>query len=155
MDEQLAKNKNSKYFIFQGQTEKIKMPAYRHPKDPRMFIPMVYLDDRVIPNAKFYCEAMWYLPGDNPWKVNGKAPRNGVDEHTHPFGELIGFFGFNYDNIHDLGAEVELWIDGKQYILKESFVAFVPPGIKHCPLNIRNIVRPLMHLTAGPAQRYE
>ncbi len=150
LDEQLAKNKNSKHFVFSDKTD-LKLPPWRHALDPNFVKRMVYLDSEVVPGADFYCEAMWFLPGRPAPKPGEKT---GVQEHTHPYGELIGFFGFNYENIHDLGAEVEIWIDGKQHIIKETFVAYVPPGVKHCPLHLRNIVRPVMHLTAGPAGMY-
>jgi hypothetical protein len=150
LDEQLAKNKNAKYFVFSDKAG-LKVPSWiKNPKAASVRR-MVYLDSEVVPEARFYCKAMWFLPGH---PANLAKGQNEVEEHVHDYGELIGFFGFNYDNIHDLGAEVEFWIDGVQHLIKETFVAYVPPGVKHCPLNVRNIVRPLMHLTAGPTQMY-
>jgi hypothetical protein len=151
LDEQLAKNKNAKYFVF-GDKADLKLPAWRHTLDPRWAKRMVYLDSEVVPGADFYCETIWFLPG-RPLPKPGE--KHGVQEHTHPYGELIGFFGFNYENIHNLGAEVEIWIEGIKYNVKETFVAFIPPGVKHGPLSIRNIIRPVMHLTAGPSKMYD
>jgi len=151
LEEQLAKNQNSKYFVFSDKTN-LKMAAWQKKQDPQWVKRMVYLDSEVVPGAEFYCEAMWFLPG-KPAPLPGE--RGGIQEHTHPYGELLGFFGFNYDDIHDLGAEVELWIDGQKHIIHETFVAYVPPGVKHCPLSVRNIIRPVMHLTAGPAKMYD
>jgi len=150
LDEQLAKNKNAKYFVF-GDKQNLSLPVWRKPLNPEIVRRMVYLDDEVVPEAEFYCSAMWFLPGKPASTVGDKVD---LEEHRHSFGELIGFFGFNYENIHDLGAEVEIWIDGIQYIIKETFVAFVPPGVRHGPVSIRNIVRPVMHLNAAPARKY-
>ena len=68
---------------------------------------------------------------------------------------MIAFMGTNPDDIHDLGGEVELWIDGEQNIIDKSFVAYVPPGVVHCPLVIRRIDRPIFHFTAGPGRMYQ
>ena len=72
-----------------------------------------------------------------------------------PFPELIGFFGTNEEDIHDLCGQVELWIDGKQNFIEKSFVAIIPAGVEHCPLSIRRIDRPIFHFTAGPGKMYE
>ena len=145
LDNQLAKNTNAKYFIFKDKPNP-KSSAYDITPDIKNVRKMVRLGDDVVQGAEFFCEAVWLLPGQSPFK-------NEIEAHTHAFGELIGFFGFNYENVHDLGAEVELWIDGQQHLLKETFVAFIPPGIVHGPLNICNIVRPVMYLTAGPVKK--
>jgi len=152
LDEQLAKNKNAKYFIF-GDKPSPKPPLHEIALDPERVRKMVRLGSDVVPEAEFYCEAMWLLPGQDASQTGSQKPRHGTESHTHDFGELIGFFGFNYDDVHNLGAEVEFWIDGKQQIINETFVAFIPPGVKHGPLSIRKIVRPLMHLTAGPIKK--
>lgn len=65
--------------------------------------------------------------------------------HTHPYDELIGFAGINPDDLHDLGGEAELWMGDEQYFINNSFMVFVPKGLKHCPLVIRNIKRNIFH----------
>jgi hypothetical protein len=107
-----------------------------------------------VPGAKFYAEALWFWPRQNsPTPRPGEEP--GVKPHTHPFPEMIAFFGTNPDDIHDLCGEIELWIDGEQHIITKSFVAFIPAGVVHCPLKIRRIDRPIFHFTAGPGKVYE
>jgi hypothetical protein len=150
----MAEKKNAKYFVFQDKPN-LKLPSYRHPMDPKTSHRLVYLDSETVPGAKFYCEAVWLLPGERSQPKQGSKTGNRVEAHSHPFGELMGFFGFNYDNIHDLGAEIELWIDGEKHVITESFSAFIPAGIVHCPLNIRNIVRPIFHFSAGPCELYQ
>ncbi len=95
---------------------------------------------------------MWILPG-----FGGKPDSNNPNfyqEHAHDFGELICFYGFNFENIMELGAEIELWIDGQKQVIKESFTAFVPAGIKHGPLTIRDVKRPIVHLIACDTGSY-
>jgi hypothetical protein len=91
---------------------------------------------------------MWILPGS-------AKPLTQYDSHTHSWGELIGFFGFNYDDIQDLGAEIEFTVDNEKKIITKSFAAFVPAGIQHGPLIIRNVVRPIFHFMSGPTQKYK
>ena len=48
----------------------------------------------------------------------------------------------------------ELWLDGEKHIFTKSFAAYVPAGMKHCPLISRRIERPIFHFTVGPGKRY-
>ena len=84
----------------------------------------------------FHINCAWISPVPNP----GAYPA-----HTHPHGEMIGFIGTNPDDPADLGAEAELWIDDEQYFIKESFLAFFPKDIPHCPLLVTNVKRPVFH----------
>jgi hypothetical protein len=65
--------------------------------------------------------------------------------HTHPYDEVIGFIGTNPDDVNDLGAEAEMWMDDEQYITSKSCIMYIPKGLKHCPLTVRNIKRPVFH----------
>ena len=78
-----------------------------------------------------------------------------MPRHTHPFDEVIAFFGTNPEDLHDLCGQVELWIDGEKNVIDRSFMAFIPAGTEHCPLQIRRIERPIFHFTAGPGEMYE
>ncbi len=141
--------KHDKQFVFQDKPNRV-LPAYRHEVPPERAYRIVYLDKEVVPGADFYVEALWfwpreYHPDDPP----------GVPAHTHPFDEVIAFFGTNPDDIRDLGGEVELWIDGEKNLINKSFMAFIPAGLEHCPLRITRIERPIFHFTAGPGEMYE
>ena len=96
---------------------------------------------------------MWILPGFGE-NYTGDNP-NFKEEHTHEFGELICFYGLNYDDIMDLGAEIEFTVDGETYTITESFTAFIPPGVKHGPLTIRNVTRPIAHMIACDTGAYK
>jgi hypothetical protein len=86
----------------------------------------------------------WMLAGEDAGRMDG---------HTHPYPEIIGFVGTNPDDLLDLGAEAEMWMDDEKYILTNSFMVYVPSGLRHCPLTVRNIKRPVFHfdlqLTTG------
>jgi hypothetical protein len=140
----LAKN------ILTSNTPNVKLPAFRHKLDHKLVKGIVHLNADTVPGAEFYSEAMWILPGDK-----SKEGLVQYDSHTHQWDELISFSGFNYDDIQDLGGEIEFTIDNKKYTITKSFTAFIPAGMQHGPLIIRNVKRPIMHFMAGPTKRYE
>jgi hypothetical protein len=49
-----------------------------------------------------------------------------------------------------LGAEIELWIDGEQNLMKEASLS--SRQASHCPLNILNC-EPVFHLLLGRVGR--
>jgi hypothetical protein len=125
-------------------------PSHRHKEDPRFIKRIVQLDGDTVPGAEFYSEAKWILPGDR-----SKEGMVLFDSHTHTWGEFIGFFGFDYENILDLGGEIEFTVDNEKHIITKSFGAFIPAGIQHGPLIIRNVIKPIMHFTGGDTAKYE
>jgi mannose-6-phosphate isomerase-like protein (cupin superfamily) len=140
------------HFVFQDKPN-LQLPGYRRdvPKDVGRRV--VYLDGEVVPGANFYAEAVWFWPGAGRIPQPGEKP--GVEPHTHPFCEMLGFFGTDDNDIHDLRGEVELWIGGEQHILDRSFVASIPSGVEHGPVNMRRVDRPIFHFAAGPGRMYE
>jgi hypothetical protein len=114
---------------------------------------IAYLDREVVPGARFYLEASWFGPKPVPKPVPGEEPK-GPKPHIHPFPEIITFFGTNPNNLRDLCGEVELWIDGEQHVMTESFVAYIPANVIHCPLLVRRVEGRMFHFTAGPGSMY-
>ncbi len=108
---------------------------------------LVWLDGDVVPGA-FYSECIWFWPG--VWSDTVRA-----EAHSHSFDEVIAFFGTNYDDPHDLCGEIELWLEDEQYVMTKSFLAYAPAGMKHCPLKIRRVDRPIFHFAAGLSTKYE
>jgi len=143
----------SKYFVYQNKPNLV-LPAFRHPIPEDRAHRLFYLDSEVVPGANFYVETLWFWPREMPRLKPGEVPKGAPEPHTHSFGEFIGFFGSNTKDIYDLGGEVELWINGKKNVMYNSFLAYVPPGVVHCPLIIRRIDRPILHFTAGPSKMY-
>ncbi len=86
----------------------------------------------------------WVFAGEDPGRM---------DAHAHPYPEVIGFAGGDPRDAHNLGAEAEFWMDDEKYIIDRSFLVYVPSGLKHCPLIVRNIKRDFFHfdiqLTTG------
>jgi len=122
-------------------------PCFQSLIDPDIVKPVITVDDEVVPGAQLYADTKWILPG-----AEGEIKL--CDSHTHQFGEMIGFYGFNYDNIQDLCAEIEIIIDNEKNILDRSFAAYVPAGVQHGPIIVRNVRRPIFWVSSGRAPRF-
>jgi hypothetical protein len=146
---EMAEKKNAKYVITTYKKDS-KLPDFRKKMDPRFVKPITTVDADTVPGAEFYSETMWILPGDK--SENGMVQ---MESHTHDWGEMIGFFGFNYENIKDLGCEIEFTVDNEKHIIREAFTAFIPAGVQHGPLIIRNVRIPVFQFIAGPTERYQ
>jgi hypothetical protein len=149
----IARSELERHFVF-SYKKGLVHPEYlgKSREEPGVHFHIAYLDGEVVPGAKFYVEASWF--GNKPRPAPKPGEPLGPQPHTHPFAEIITFFGTNPDDVHDLGGEAELWIDKQQHILTRSFVAYVPAGVEHCPLILRKIERPIFHFSAGPGAMY-
>jgi mannose-6-phosphate isomerase-like protein (cupin superfamily) len=106
---------------------------------------ILWLDEHVVPGA-FHMNTAWYLKA---------APTLENVPHIHEHDdEIIGFLGSNPDDPVDLGGEVEIWIENERHIITRSAMVFVPAGLKHCPLILRRVDRPIFHFTTVPGKRY-
>jgi hypothetical protein len=150
----VSREELARHFVFDYKKNLVH-PEYRGEahEEPGVHLHILYLDSEVVSGANFYVEAAWFGTKPRPKPEPGKEPQ-GPLPHVHPFPELITFFGTNPDDVHDLGGEVELWIDGERHVMNKSFAAFVPGDMLHCPIMIRNVTRPIFHFTAGPGAKY-
>ena len=78
----------------------------------------------------------------------------GTVAHTHDFDEVVGLLGSDPDNPKDLGGEVEFWIEDEKYMLTQSCLIFCPKGVKHCPLQVRKVTRPILFLAFSTTLNY-
>jgi len=106
---------------------------------------ILWIDNNVVPGS-FQMNTAWY------YAVPEKDPV--FEEHTHEYDELIGFFGSNPDDPYDLGAEISVTIDGEEHILTRSSLIFCPAGMKHMPLSIRRVDRPIFHFSVVVGPEY-
>ena len=140
----MSKSKYAKYIIH-GTLLDVKRPDYMRPPDPQYTRPMAYIDQTVIPDAEFGCDTRWLLPGDK-----SKAGQLIMDAHAVLHGTSIVVSSMYYDDITDLGAEVELWIGGEKHIINKDFGAYIPPNLEHGPLVIRNIQKQTFFMISHP-----
>jgi len=138
----MAELKYKKYIVTDLKTpEEVQKTAAEYAKRATRIL---WLDDEVIEGA-FHVNCSWY------WKA---TEEEGAPAHTHDFDEVIAFFGSDPQNPRDLGGEVEFWLEDEKYILTKSCLVFAPKGLKHCPLRVRKIDRPIFHFTIGTGGKY-
>jgi mannose-6-phosphate isomerase-like protein (cupin superfamily) len=105
---------------------------------------ILWMDRDVVPGA-YNMNTSWYL----------KAATTIDDKpHTHKNDEIIGFFSNDAARPHDLGGEIEIWLEDEKQIITKSCMIFVPAGMKHCPLILRRVDRPIFHFTVVLAGQY-
>jgi hypothetical protein len=141
----MTKSVYGKYVVTQPKKE-IVVPKWGGSLSEERSTRVMYLDSQVIQGA-FYVECVWFWPTQ-------EKDTSSPDPHTHGYDEVIGFFGTDPTNLGDLGAEIELWIDGERNLMTETFLAFIPAGIVHCPLNVLRIDKPVFHFAAGQGKSY-
>ena len=139
--------KNAKYAVDTAKANPV-YPSFRPKIDPDIVKSVITVDDQVVPGAEFYADTNWIMPG-----TEGDITL--AESHTHEFGEMLGFYGLNYDNIQDLGAEIEITIDNEKNIVDRSFAACIPAGVQHGPVIVRNVRRPIFHTSSGPTSQYK
>jgi hypothetical protein len=165
----MAKSKYGKYICTELK-EGVVMPGYKGPQTigqgyldgfRRRMEHIIWMDSEVIPGA-FYAECTWIWPStfkdQSPRPVLTREQMEkmpGVAPHVHAFPEVLTFLGTNPDDPADLGGEIEFWLEDEKFLLTRSFLAYIPAGMKHCPLKVYRMDAPMFHYTVGPGQKYE
>jgi len=119
-----------------------KYPAYLHP-DPKTTQRLAYIDEETVAGAEFGCENFWLLPG-------GAAERKVMDKNKQPYDRFFGFYAYNYENVRDLCAEMEVYIGGEKHVVKKSGAMFIPANLEVGPLVFRNITKPIFFTIEFP-----
>jgi len=81
------------------------------------------------------------------------APNRGA--HTHPFDELLVFFGYTND-LSYLGSDMSLCL-GKEYekhMFSVPTIAVAAKGVPHCPLVTEKVYRPFGHFHIALSAKY-
>jgi len=107
---------------------------------------VLWMDKNNVPGA-FQMNCSWYRH-PNPGSAETHA-------HTHETDEIIGFFSGNYEKPYDLGAEIEFWLEDEMHLITTSAMIFVPGGMKHCPLILRRVDRPIFHFSVVTGGEYK
>jgi hypothetical protein len=148
----MDKSKYGKYIITELKPNFRQAPSDRSPADiaaaAKSHLQLLYLDDTIIRGA-FYAECVWIWPGPEHYPT--KAEPNA---HAHDFDEIITFFGTDFEDPYNLCGEIELWLEDEKHLLTRSCIVFVPKGMKHGPLVIHRVDRPIFHVAAGTGGMY-
>ena len=138
----MAESKYGKYIV-----EELKIPPEKQAiadTYKQYATRILWMDDAVVEGA-FHMNTAWYLKASTTVESTS---------HAHDTDEIIGFFGNNPEDPYDLGGEIELWLEDEKHILTRSCMVFVPSGMKHCPLVLRRVDRPIFHFTTVTGGRY-
>jgi hypothetical protein len=141
----MSKFTHGKYIITEVKKNLV-VPQWGGNLSPERATRLFYLDSDSIKGAN-YVEVVWFWP-------TTEEDKQSPEPHTHKYGETIGFFGTDPKNPHDLGAEIEFYIDHERNVMNKSFMAYIPAGIVHCPLNFLKITRPVFHFATHSGQSY-
>jgi mannose-6-phosphate isomerase-like protein (cupin superfamily) len=139
----MAASKYGKYFVTQPKADEKLAPwrqNYSYAKDNRLRTKIALVDSEVIEGA-FHTSAVWLWPREG-------TETDSPEPHTHPFSEVLAFLGTNPDDVSDLGGEIEVWLEDEKFTMTKSFIVFIPAGMKHCPIYLRRIDRPILHYIA-------
>lgn len=76
--------------------------------------------------------------------------------HAHDFVELLCFIGGDPTDIRDLGAEVEVCLgeEGEKHVINTATVVSIPAGLVHCPINIKNVKKPIVFMEVSLTRQY-
>jgi quercetin dioxygenase-like cupin family protein len=96
------------------------------------------MDSNVVPGA-FQMNTAWYcaVPERDPI----------FTEHSHPYSELIGFYGSDPNDMYNLNGEIIFSIDGEAHRLTKSTLIFLPGGVIHNPMRIMLVSKPIFHFS--------
>ena len=103
-----------------------------------------WVDGNNMPGAFQMNTSWWYKANKDLLAQPGSMASK---PHSHPFPEILGFYGSNPDDPFDLGGEVELYVNGEQHIITKSTMVFLPPNLPHCPITVLKVDRPIFHFS--------
>jgi len=125
--------------------ERYEPPHGNIPEAPEGFIKfLVYLDGKRLKGAP-YAEAVWFCQTND----TGPAP------HTHDdFDEFIGFIGTDPEHPEELNAEVSFYVEDEKISVTKSCLVYIPRGVKHSPIFVPELERPILHFSGGNGGDY-
>ncbi len=106
---------------------------------------ILWMEDFNVKGApSIFCS--WY------WSVTEEG--GGTPSHTHDFDEVIGLIGSDMKNPLDLCGEVEFWLEDEKYILTKSSLILCPKGMRHCPLRVLRVDKPIFFIAVSTTEEY-
>lgn len=105
---------------------------------------ILWMDSNVVEGA-FQMNCSWYL----------HAYKHATEAHTHDSDEIIGFFSSDPDNPYELDGEIEFWIEDEKFLITKTAMIFIPAGMKHCPLILRRVDKPIFHFSTVTENTYK
>lgn len=72
----------------------------------------------------------------------------GLNTHYHPFDQWIFLIGADGNNFLDFDADAEMFLDTEYKKVNYSCYFFIPKGMRHCPLVIKRVGKPILFIDA-------
>jgi hypothetical protein len=141
----------ARYIITEPAIHRPSSPAEgRPPPPPRptaKATQIVSLNSDVSPGG-FYVDFVWIWSGDMTM-----AP----EPHAHDFDEMIGLVGYPADREQPriVGGDVSVTLADEKYAIKQSSLVYVPKGLRHCPIEFKNIKTPVLCFTIGNTPKWD
>jgi hypothetical protein len=142
-------SKYGKYIVTEMKPEIVK-PPWEHAQEGDEITRVLYLDSEVVEGA-FYTECAWFWPRD---AAKLAKDEDDVEPHQHDHDEVLAQFGTNPDDPHDLGGELEVWLNDEKHIITRSCMIFIPKGLRHGPIRFTRIDRPVFHFAVHSGKTY-
>ncbi len=105
---------------------------------------VVSLDSEASPGA-FYVDFVWIWSGDMTM-----SPQ----PHAHDFDEMIGIIGSDREHPRAVDGDVSIVIGDEKHTIKQSSLVFLPKRLRHCPIEFKNITRPVLCFTVGNTPKW-
>lgn len=105
---------------------------------------VLWLDENLLPGT-FPFNFSWYL-----------KPKDAVTEsHVHDADEILGFVGSDPQDPYNLNGEIEFWIEDEKFTLTRTCMIFIPKNVRHSPLLIKRVDKPIFHVMCVIGGQYE
>lgn len=104
------------------------------PLPPNLSDPYGLMRSADVDSSKVFMAYSWVHPTSEPvfW----------VHEHVHEFDEVLMWMGSDPDNLHDLGGDLYMTIEGEKHVVNTTGSVYIPAGTRHCPLGFEVVRRP-------------
>jgi hypothetical protein len=103
-----------------------------------------------VANPQAYFRGGRQIPGANMnmgWQVFTGPIHLEKEPHTHDFDEYLIFLAAELPDLFtNFDADIDFWI-GKEmeyHHITKSTIIFIPKGILHCPLNFKQVTKPVL-----------
>ncbi|OGO06530.1 MAG: hypothetical protein A2Y92_05810 [Chloroflexi bacterium RBG_13_57_8] len=96
----------------------------------------------------FYVDFVWIWSGEMTMSP---------EAHTHDFDEMVGIIGYPADREHpgEVGNDVSIVLGDEKHAVNQSSLIFVPKGLVHCPIEFKNITKPVLCFTVGATPKWD
>jgi hypothetical protein len=145
----LEETKYGKYIVTELKPDR-KLAPWTKMINPEELTTVLYLDNEMVKGA-FYTECAWFWPRTK--EDLGKDDVD-VESHKHDHDEVLAVFGTDTQNIHDLGGEMEVFLNGERHVVNKSCLIFIPKGLMHGPIRFTRIERPVFHFAIHTGKMY-